>query len=309
MLVIALKPMTDALVQLAVSSARAAMAAGNAMTAWEWLLSIKERQRPPDLVAECLDALSRQAASDGNWGRAAQFAEDAVAIQSTSVRQERLGLLRRRTPLQGDREWEAMKRVVPTPERLRRDALEPEVSEVRACGAYFSRGAGSGEPWSRYLRLSKAPPVENEERQAIFSLARGYFARFIAQETDLLVSAEVVVPVPANPHRYTNRMASLPDELARAAEACLALPMLANALSWVPSMTEIEMKQVPRNERRRLARAAFQLGDQAEHVSGRSVLLVDDVTTSGSTLRACASKLRDVGANAVVACCLAHTEG
>ena len=228
---------------------------------------------------------------------------------STPWRQDRLSLLRRRQELQDIWVLEKISAVVPATTRLRTDALVPEVDAVAACGPYHSRGAGRGDYWSRYLRLIKSPPVEDENRSKALSVAAGYFSRFIMEETELLKVAEVVVPVPANPRRYGDRMASLPDELARGAEKYLALRMLPNAVAWVPDMTHVEMKKLPRAERRHLAKSAFRSGNQAGRVANRGVLLVDDITTSGSTLRACARVLRDAGATHVVACCLAHTEG
>lgn len=295
--------------ELAVSGARDALAAGDADGAWEWLATMAAADRPAPLVAACLDRRSLCAANAGDWNLAERFATEAAAVVPTAQRQERLGLLRHRTSVLGDREWEVISVRVPPATKLHSEALRPEVAEVAACGAYFSRGAGSGGPWARYLRLSKQPPVDDEERAAVFRLAAGYFARFIAQSTSMLRVVEVVVPVPANPERYVSRMASLPDELARGVEGTLAIVMLPHALSWRPEVTGVQMKQLHWSERRRLAPEAFTTGAQAPRVQGRGVLLVDDITTSGSTLRACARVLRDAGATQVMACCLAHTEG
>ena len=62
-------------------------------------------------------------------------------------------------------------------------------------------------------------------------------------------------------------------------------------------------------ERRQASQEAFTVGRQAGRVRGRTVLLVDDITTTGGTLRACARALKSAGAVKVLACCLAHTEG
>lgn len=302
--------MTEAvLAALAIAYARDALAGGDAAAAWEWLSSVPPARRPAELVAICLDQGSLAAGDSSDWKLAERLAAEAAATLPTPWRQERLGLLRRRAPTMGDHHWHVISAKVPPATKLPADALRPEVAEVAACGAYFSRGAGSGGPWARYLRLSKQPPVDDEERRPIFDLAAGYFSRFIERHTSLLRVAELVVPVPANPERYVTRMASLPDELARGVELTLALPMLPSALAWRPEMTEVEMKQLHWSDRRRLAREAFTTGRQAGKLRDRAPLLVDDVTTSGSTLRACARVLLDAGASRVVACCLAHTEG
>jgi len=294
---------------LAIQNACDALECGDADKAWEWLSSVPAANRPAAVVAGCLDRRSLAAGDTGDWNLAARLAADAAGIVPSPWRQERLRLLRRRGPSMRDHEWDVISAKVPPATRLPADALRPEVAEVAACGAYFSRGTGSGGPWARYLRLSKHPPVDDQDRQAIFRLAAGYFTRFIERDTSLLSSAELVVPVPANPDRYAARMASLPDELARGVETTLALPMLPHALAWRAEMIEVEMKQLHWSERRQLAREAFTTGPQADKVKDRTVLLVDDVTTSGSTLRACARVLLDAGGRHVVACCLAHTEG
>ncbi len=147
-----------ALTALTLSEVRTALTAGDAEAAWEWLQTLPSPLRPLDLVAACsdarslaaaaeLDARSRAAASEGRWNRAEQLAAKAVSTMSTPWRQERLGLLRRRQPLQeDDRVLRAISAAVPATTRLTTDALMPEVDAVAACGAYHSRGAARSAP-------------------------------------------------------------------------------------------------------------------------------------------------------------------
>jgi predicted amidophosphoribosyltransferase len=69
------------------------------------------------------------------------------------------------------------------------------------------------------------------------------------------------------------------------------------------------MKQLPSTERRAAAENAYGPGPERNIVDGRAVFLVDDVITTGSTLRSAARVLRDAGATTVVAAALSHTEG
>jgi predicted amidophosphoribosyltransferase len=61
-------------------------------------------------------------------------------------------------------------------------------------------------------------------------------------------------------------------------------------------------------ERKRNVRKAFEITNQ-EAVKGRNVLLVDDVTTTGSTLNECARVLSRAGAERVFGLVLASTVG
>ncbi|MGY1728362.1 ComF family protein [Geodermatophilus sp. SYSU D01062] len=301
--------MTLPLVALSVDRATAALAGGDAAAAWEWLEAIAAVDRPAELAAACRDALSREHANAQRWGAAEEAAAQAARYEPTPARQERLGLLRKREPLLPLAHFDVIAAKVPPPSWLSPSRLRPNVDEVHACGAYYAWGDRAEAPWSRYLRMSKAPPEEDAEREAIYRLAVGYFCRYLIENTDLLKFAETVVPVPPNPSRYADRMASLPDELASGVQSMLAVPQAPEALMWRPDKAHIEIKKLHGEERRQASQEAFTVGRQAARVRGRTVLLVDDITTTGGTLRACARALRSAGAVKVLACCLAHTEG
>lgn len=295
---------------LCIANAQAALDTGDVEAAAQWLAALsKSTTAPAALVARCADGMSRFAAGEGNWLGAVASAARACSVDRTAWRQERLALLRARRDLLSAREMHVIEAAAPAPGRLRPDSLRPEIGTVHACGAYYSRGHGAQAPWSKYLRLSKEPPFEDEERRAIFRLAAGYFATYVLAATDLLRRAEVVVPVPANPERYTRRLASLPDELASACQAMLALKSIRFAIAWDAESVHVEMKRLNHRDRRQVAPSVFVPGPEAAQIAGRGVLLVDDLTTTGSTLRACARVLSDLGAHCIDACALAHTEG
>lgn len=270
-------------------------------------MRVPAQARPAELVGAVEFSLARDAAAESRWSAAIDHAAKAVhALPRDSQYQQKLGLLRSRQPLMDDHKWETMSASIDPAVRLRSDDLAPEVSQVWACGAYHARGRGRAAPWSRYLRASKDPPSDPTERAAVFRLACGYMCRFIAERTDVLAVADVVVPIPADPDRYVRRMASLPDELAKAVEAQLAIP--AELFALQNAGTGVEMKLLARAERHAAAEEAFRSGPRRA-VFGRGVLLVDDLITTGSTLRSAAALLLDAGATTVVAAALNHTEG
>jgi ComF family protein len=62
--------------------------------------------------------------------------------------------------------------------------------------------------------------------------------------------------------------------------------------------------RLPRAERAKNVRGAFAASPR---VSGKAILLVDDICTTGETLRACANALLDAGASRVAAVTVAKT--
>ncbi len=300
---------SEQLAAAAIESAEGLLVKNDFASAWEWLETIEPALIPPDLAAHCCDGLSRYYASLDDWAEASRFSILANKYQSTSRRQNRIALIRNRTPWMGDREWETMNSSIEPAVRFGPESLQPELRLVCAAGAYISRGTDSNGPWSRYLRISKSPPDGAGERAAIFGLAGGYLTRFVFERSEILKSAQIVVPVPADPTRFVSRMSSLPDELCQSLSRSFAIPHLFRAIARRDDNSPVEMKKLSRSQRQEAASVSFLAGAQLSEVEGLSVLLVDDIVTSGSTMRACARILREGGASEVLGCCLAHTEG
>jgi len=115
---------------------------------------------------------------------------------------------------------------------------------------------------------------------------------------DLLVDVDVVVPVPLHWRRRRQRGFNQAEALVRS----LGQPWQ-DALRRrrsTRSQTDLQAAQRHRN-----VRDAFVLRRRAS-VSGRLVLLVDDVATTGATLEACARVLRAAGAREVRALTVAR---
>lgn len=113
---------------------------------------------------------------------------------------------------------------------------------------------------------------------------------------------DAVAPVPMHWLRRMSRGTSAADEIARRVAELLGVPFV-RALSRQTATTM--QNELPVSERRGNVMAAFRL---RRPVSGRRLLVVDDVVTTGSTLSACRRALAAGGAEAVYAAAIARAD-
>jgi ComF family protein len=121
--------------------------------------------------------------------------------------------------------------------------------------------------------------------------------------TEPLHSAEVVIPMPIHPQRERER--GFNQSLLIAAHFCYH-----TGLSLIQGVLERVVYHRPQvgldaSERRQNVRDAFRVV-QSQQVVGRTVLLIDDVWTTGSTLNEAAKALLSAGAARVFAYTVAH---
>ncbi|MEX0761684.1 MAG: ComF family protein [Dehalococcoidia bacterium] len=116
------------------------------------------------------------------------------------------------------------------------------------------------------------------------------------------MKVDVVVPTPMHPSRVRARGYNQSDLLASRLAKALDWPVDDHALRRVVN-TPPQVKAQDESSRIRAMAGAFRSGDG---FGDRRVLLVDDVATTGSTLNACASTLRQAGAAWVGALVLAR---
>ena len=176
------------------------------------------------------------------------------------------------------------------------------------CGTPFEVDRGTGTACGaclaappRYAAARAALVYGGSARAVLMGFKHGdreHLCRVMAPQMvraagDWLTAATVLVPVPL--HRWRlwrrgyNQAALLAAAIARRSPAQLSIDALVRVRATLAS------KAMTRTQRARNVRGAFRVARVAA-VSGRHVVLVDDVLTSGATADACARILLRAGA-------------
>ena len=123
-----------------------------------------------------------------------------------------------------------------------------------------------------------------------------WFGRLLAQRwpSDALPQPDLIVPVPLSRRRLLDRGFNPAWEIARSLARQLGCP--ADALALRRQRDGVAQSSLPLDARRRNIRGAYAA---ARRFDGRTILLVDDVLTSGATLDEAAGVLLRSGAAAV----------
>ncbi len=135
-------------------------------------------------------------------------------------------------------------------------------------------------------------------------LVRFLYAAYLGRLQPLGIRPEVVVPVPMQPKKRRKRGYNQAELLARGLAKELQIPCRSRLLRRVATGV---VSQTRLNRRQRLANAlaAYRVRSP-QQLEGKTVLLVDDVMTTGATVDACARLLRDAGAEKVYVLVLAR---
>jgi competence protein ComFC len=177
----------------------------------------------------------------------------------------------------------------------------------RKCGKPESSGGLCAACWGQNTDIDGIRSVfrfEGVIRQAIHELKyrnlraiSGRLATFLATYVrSNRVDGEVLVPVPLHPKRLRERGYNQSGLLATELGKLIAVPVIEDSLYRLKdSLPQARTTTV--EARRRNVRKAFACRD--ERLRGSSVILIDDVCTSGATLEACAAAIFAGGAMSV----------
>lgn len=154
---------------------------------------------------------------------------------------------------------------------------------------------------SRIDGIRSVSPFEGIVRQAIHELKYYNLKAISVTLAQLLADyleinplpAEVVVPVPLHPKRLRERGYNQSGLLAQELSKRSSLPLVDGCLYRFKDSPP-QAKTATVEGRQKNVAGAF--GCRDNRLSGKKVLLIDDVCTSGATLEACATTLKDSGA-------------
>jgi ComF family protein len=154
-------------------------------------------------------------------------------------------------------------------------------------------GARNGAP-----SLTALGPYDGALRSAVLAMKfRG--ARSIGDRLGRWLSPkiifpfEAIVPVPLHRLRLRERGYNQAGEIARGIAAATRKPCVDDALERVRATAP--QSSLDLADRKGNVDGAFAYGRRIERVAGLRVLIVDDVVTSGATMRACAVVLHAAG--------------
>jgi predicted amidophosphoribosyltransferase len=108
-----------------------------------------------------------------------------------------------------------------------------------------------------------------------------------------LLKSTVLVPIPLHPDKLKERGYNQSLELANVVGGSLEIPVEEVLLKT----KNVDMRALNWEERRDAVEGLYSLRDNAQRqIHGQKVLIIDDVVTTGFTMSACASLLKDAGA-------------
>lgn len=154
----------------------------------------------------------------------------------------------------------------------------------------------------------KYPPYLSDLKKILGKLLYEGIIQLESFESFIRNKNVIIIPVPLHPQREKRRGYNQAELLGRELSIRLNIKI-------APRMLERSVKTKPQFELKKEERGknifgAFSVNLKFQKtLKGRRIILVDDISTTGSTLRECAKILKKSGAEKVLGITLAHEEG
>ena len=152
-------------------------------------------------------------------------------------------------------------------------------------------------------------------KKGILSLKSGHntnFARYFSEhavdylrENDLLGALDVITAVPISKERKRETGYNHAYMYAKMIHRLCRVPV--NSSLLIKSDKYLVQHDLSAQERKERSLSAFRFSGDTDKVLGKTILLCDDIITTGSTINACAKALKDAGAKAVICAAIAST--
>lgn len=176
------------------------------------------------------------------------------------------------------------------------------------CEAWLPRREVPLDPESGWFApYDYAPPVDHAIRQLKFHGEIAYarlFGQLLAHARREAPLPDLLVPVPLHDRRLAERGYNQAALITHYAARVLELPCVPRALARVVETKE--QSHLEAAARAQNVRGAFRIADP-HRIEGRSIALIDDVVTTGSTAREAGAALLAGGASRVVAWAVARS--
>ncbi len=187
-------------------------------------------------------------------------------------------------------------------QQISRDMLNPPIDELWVPAAYRSGyDPARSNPFSRLIRLAKKGNAEKSCHILGYMLAE-YMDN---GKTNFRQRIDIIVPIPTSKDRLSQRGYSIPFLLAESIAIRFCLPPIDGVLSLDHNTQET--RGLSRYHKQQILSNAFRV-PKPEYVKGLSILLVDDIMTTGTTLQYAAIAIKNYQPKNIFAVVLAHTE-
>ena len=191
------------------------------------------------------------------------------------------------------------------------DSIKKKHKEIGVCHNCYSKllttkdksfdcGDGVKGVFSPYAYCGGIAEAIKEFKFHGMSLYGKLFGEMIYDElkdNPYILGFDVIIPVPLHKKRLDERGYNQSEVMAEQLSKLFKIPLICDGLFRIRETKK--QSSLVGVERRENVRGAFYAFPNA--VSGKRIIMVDDVCTMGETLRACASALSEVGAKEIIA--------